>query len=794
MRPKLISLILSGLFLGGLGSLSRTWAAADKAKEKITYSDHVVQIFRSRCGSCHNPDKAKGGLNLDNYGAAMQGGGSGKVIEPGDAEGSSLLGVITHKEEPKMPPNSSRIPDAEIELIQKWIEGGALENSGSTAAVKAKPKFEFKLDPAATGKPAGQPAMPEELSTEPFVARARPSAVVAMANSPWAPLVAVGGHKQVLLYRTTDNHLVGVLPFPEGTIHCLRFSRDGDLLLAGGGRGGQSGLAVAFNVKNGQRIFEIGKEYDAVLAADISPDHGQVALGGPSKIVRVYGTADGNLMFEMKKHTDWVTAVEFSPDGVLLATGDRANGLVVWEAQTGREFHDLRGHSAAITDLSWRLDSNVVASSSEDGSIRLWELENGGNIKSIGAHGGGVESVRFAKDGRLISAGRDRLVRIWDQNGSKQREFEAFGDLALEAVFTHDETKAIAADWSGEIRVWDVKDGRRLANLAVNPAPIAARLDQARKALAAAQGEADTLNQQLAPLQAAITTTAAEVAKAQKDLTSAEASAAKQVATVGQLDQTLKARTAALAEATTMAQAAEQLVSQTQSAQAAAEKATVDSTAAEKAAIDTLTAARTAIEKALADKVAHDPALAAAASALKEAKTPEDTAKAASELAKQAQRSTDLVQALSAAGTRQASAQAAVVKATAAKADAPRALVSAQARSKAAALAVQAAREDEKRVEQEKVAAEKTLADAKAVALTATANAANQRKALDRANAAKAMAEKALADRGGQAGAAQARAQALKTEIEQLSAESKRAGAAKGGLAAAVPAGPPDKR
>jgi len=28
--------------------------------------------------------------------------------------------------------------------------------------------------------------------------------------------------------------------------------------------------------------------HDAVLAADISPDHGQVALGGPSKVVRVW--------------------------------------------------------------------------------------------------------------------------------------------------------------------------------------------------------------------------------------------------------------------------------------------------------------------------------------------------------------------------------------------------------------------------------------------------------------------------------------------------------------------------
>ena len=503
MRSKLSAAFLSALVSLCLGAFSAI-LAAEEPKEKVTYEANVAAVFRNRCGSCHNPDKQKGGLNLDNYGAAMQGGGSGKVIEPGDAENSTLVQLISHKEEPKMPPNSPKIPDAEIDLIRKWIEGGALENSGSKVAMKAKPKFEFKLDPAALGKPAGTPAMPENLSTEPFVPDAKPSAIVAMASSPWAPLVAIAGHKQVLLYRTTDFHLSAVLPFPEGAIHVLKFSRNGDLLLAGGGRGGQSGIAVAWDVKKGTRVFEVGKEYDVVLAADLSPDHSQVVLGGPGKVVRVYNTADGSLATEMRKHTEWITAAEFSPDGVLLATGDRNNGLIVWEAQTGREYFDLRGHQAAITDVSWRLDSNVLASASEDGGVRLWEMENGGNIKTIGAHGPGVASVRFIKDGRLLTTGRDRFARLWDQNGGKQREFEPFGDLALEAVISHDESRVFAADWTREIRVWDSKDGRRLASLSVNPAPVATRIEQTRQALAAAKAEADSLAKQLAPLQNAI--------------------------------------------------------------------------------------------------------------------------------------------------------------------------------------------------------------------------------------------------------------------------------------------------
>ena len=472
--------------------------AADAPKPKVTFEEVSAQIFKNRCNSCHNADKQKGGLNLETYTTAMAGGGSGKVIEAGDSSASTLFGVVMQTAEPKMPPKSPKIPDAEIELLKQWIEAGALENSGSTAMVKAKPKFEFKLDPSSMGKPVGPPAMPENLLTEPVVVSTKAPAVVALAASPWAPLVAVGGHKQVLLYGSANSRLVGVLPFPEGSINVLKFSRNGSLLLVGGGRGGQSGLAVVFDVKTGKRVFEIGKEYDAVIAADISPDHGLVALGGPSKIVRVYSTADGQLQFEMKKHTEWITAMEFSPDGVLLATGDRNGGLVVWEAATGREFFDLRGHSAAITDVSWRLDSNVVASSSEDTTVRLWEMENGNQIKVWGAHGPGVASVRFAKDGRLVSTGRDQVAKLWDQNGGQQRAFEGFGDLALEAVFTFDDALVVAADWTGEVRVFQTADGKRLANLASNPAPLANRLEASKAALTAAQAAADAATKALA--------------------------------------------------------------------------------------------------------------------------------------------------------------------------------------------------------------------------------------------------------------------------------------------------------
>jgi WD40 repeat protein len=497
--------------------------AADEAKPKINYKDDVSTVFQTHCNACHNLDKKKGGLVLENYSSLMQGGGSGSVVEPGDPDNSRLFLVVNHDEEPSMPPNSSKIPDKDIALIRKWIEAGAPETSGSVVVMNEKPKLDFKLDPAAMGKPQGEPAMPKGVPTEPVVVTDRPNAIFAMASSPWAPLVAIGQHHQIVLYNSKTQRLAAVFPFPEGTVASLKFSRDGEILLVGGGRGGQLGRAVGYSVKTGERLFEVGQEYDTVLSADLSPDRSLVALGGPSKVLRVYNTSDGSLVYENKKHTEWVTSVSFSPDGVLLASGDRNGGLVVWEALTGREFYDLRGHKGMITDLSWRPDSNVLASSSEDNSIKLWEMQKGEQLKSWNAHGGGTQSVRFAKDGRLVSTGRDRVAKLWDQNGKQVRQFEKFPDLALQADFTLDDQAIVAGDFSGQVRLFNAADGKPLGDLRANPESVATRLETTRKALASAALKAKTAQAELDALKNQVKSKTEAMAKAEAALKKAKA-------------------------------------------------------------------------------------------------------------------------------------------------------------------------------------------------------------------------------------------------------------------------------
>jgi WD40 repeat protein len=450
--------------------------AQQAKKEVVTYKDHVSVILRKHCSNCHNPDKATSDLNVMTYQALIAGGASGEPISAGSPDQSLLYRVVAHLDEPYMPPKGPKIPDADLAMIKKWIERGAPETSASAAKTASR---QVELDvAAAVGKP-GEVIMPQgKLPVVSLSPTTRPHPVTAMATSPWAPLLAVSGHERILLYNTDTLELIGTLPFPERIPYVLKFSRNGSWLLAGGGRGAESGRVVIFDVATGQRVTEIGEELDSVLAADINANHKYVALGGSSRLIKIYETATGELKHRIKKHTDWVTAMEFSADGALLATGDRNGGVYVWEAESGGIVFTLGDHKESITGMSWRADSQMLATSSEDGRVILWFAEDGFPTRTINAQaaGGnargklpGVLSVHYSRSGLLATVGRDNTARVWKADGSAAAKLEGFTDLPTKSVFSHDGHRLFAGDFTGAVRVWDLKTNQPIGELSTNP-------------------------------------------------------------------------------------------------------------------------------------------------------------------------------------------------------------------------------------------------------------------------------------------------------------------------------------
>ncbi|MEZ0276188.1 MAG: c-type cytochrome domain-containing protein, partial [Roseimicrobium sp.] len=491
--------------------------------EKITYVDHIKPMLENKCFSCHNPDKKKGDLDLTSFGALMNGGGGGAVVEAGNADGSRMVTTTKKLEEPFMPPEGSPLSAADIALMSKWINGGLLETKSSLAKKSSKPKIELNVA-AGAGKPEGPIARPEHVLLEPVIVTPRTTAVTAMAASPWTNLVAVAAPKQVLLFDTESQQLVGIFPYTEGYARTLKFSSSGSLLVMGGGRGGKFGHAVVWDVKTGKRVTEIGKEMDCVMAADITADHAKVVIGTPSKKVKVYDVATGEELYVIGKHTEWVLATKFSPDGVLLASADRNGNVNVWEAANGGKFFALGQYKASCVDLAWRSDGNMLASCSEDGTIILWEMNEGKQVKTWAAHGGGVQSVAFTPDGKILSSGRDGQVKLWDANGNKLAESPSQGDVVTKVVALSDSKGAVSANWRGELKILNLENKfAEKGALTSNPSPIAQRILETEKRVAELTAQIPAVEAEAKAATDAVAGKEAQLADQKKKFAEAEA-------------------------------------------------------------------------------------------------------------------------------------------------------------------------------------------------------------------------------------------------------------------------------
>jgi mono/diheme cytochrome c family protein len=102
------------------------------------YGRQIHPIFDANCVACHGASKMQGGLRLDSYELLMKGGKDGRVVIPGNAQGSVLLERITLPADNKhFMPAEGRPPlkQDEIARIRAWIEQGASPASRSVAGV-----------------------------------------------------------------------------------------------------------------------------------------------------------------------------------------------------------------------------------------------------------------------------------------------------------------------------------------------------------------------------------------------------------------------------------------------------------------------------------------------------------------------------------------------------------------------------------------------------------------------------------------------------------------------------------
>ena len=417
-----------------------------QASGPVAFEDLKV-IFKKHCLTCHNSERPRGGLDMTTKTAILAGSDSGVSITAGKATESLLYRLAAHLEAPHMPPNSPKIPDRDLEQIKIWIELGLPERKDiakldaklidsvvkpasptGSVAMAAKPMENDSGNKNDLNKKSGSAGTLNGVSPDGQIKTiSSNTSRVAVTSLAWSDKLGgvlrpiTGG---VALLEEKGN-VVRSFPFPEKEITKVRLSPDGKLLLIAGGEGAQTGRVDIIDIADGSRKFESAEELDTVMAADLKPvqisrtsqaNSGLIALGGPAKVVKVFSLLNGKILYSMKKHIDWVLDIRFSPDGLLMASADRSGTILLSEAETGGEVLVLRGHTGAVNTVAWMPHGNSLISGGSDGFIRLWDTHFGKDLGIFQAHQGGVTQVEVLADGRILSTGRDKTVKLWSSN------------------------------------------------------------------------------------------------------------------------------------------------------------------------------------------------------------------------------------------------------------------------------------------------------------------------------------------------------------------------------------------
>lgn len=152
------------------------------------------------------------------------------------------------------------------------------------------------------------------------------------------------------------------------------------------------------------------------------PQYTVLATASDDMTVKVWDSESGDFERTLKGHTKTVHDLAFDAKGSVLVTCAADLTLKVWDvADEYKCVRTLHGHDHCVSSVSF-LGSDKLVSASRDKTIRIWELSTGFCIKTITGHAEWVRSVNVSEDSRLLCTGsNDQSVRVWDASSGESK-------------------------------------------------------------------------------------------------------------------------------------------------------------------------------------------------------------------------------------------------------------------------------------------------------------------------------------------------------------------------------------
>jgi WD40 repeat protein len=153
-------------------------------------------------------------------------------------------------------------------------------------------------------------------------------------------------------------------------------------------------------------------------------------------------------------HQRVVNSGVFSPDGSRILTASADGILALWTP--GDTVHPL----VVATDIGdvggaiFTTDGSRIAAFGSTGAM-VWNFVGGVPSGALKLASGGTNGLAFTPDGQsLVTAGDDRMARVWDASNGQQRAVLRTSGRVLDVAVSADGQRVATAASDGQVRVW----------------------------------------------------------------------------------------------------------------------------------------------------------------------------------------------------------------------------------------------------------------------------------------------------------------------------------------------------
>jgi WD40 repeat protein len=217
--------------------------------------------------------------------------------------------------------------------------------------------------------------------------------------------------------------------------------------------------------------------YHPVLALAVSPDQKRLAAARGDQVLLFDLTSpERPLAATLATPGEPVYSLAWSPDGKWLAAGGHRE-VRVWDPASPTPRMHLTELTGRVTALAFTPDSTVLLAgdgdAASDGTARQWSVPDGKPLHTWTAHGDSVLSLKPLDGNRLLSAGGDKVIKLWDRaDGKLLGQFDGHASQVTALALSPDGTRLASAGADREARVWDLKTREKTEAIPAHPAGV----------------------------------------------------------------------------------------------------------------------------------------------------------------------------------------------------------------------------------------------------------------------------------------------------------------------------------